>query len=96
MAIQAIENAKILRKYGKQLGREELAKKVLKIAQEIIDDGSYKGAIRGAGKMRAITDCCKFDDYWTEKFELGWNEVLTEAQNFDREQWSKSNLKFNG
>jgi len=56
-----------LRKLGEKLGREGLAVLALEIAKEIAEDGSYKGAIHGAGKMQAIVKACTFDEYWGEK-----------------------------
>ena len=43
----------------------------LEIAQEIVKDGSYKGAIAGAGKMQAVVKACTFDEYWDEKATAG-------------------------
>ena len=60
-----------LRRFGAKLNREGLALLALEIAKEIVDDGSYKGAIRGAGKMQAIVKACSFDEYWNEKATAG-------------------------
>ena len=60
-----------LRKFGTVLGREGLAQLALEIAQEIVKDGSYKGAIAGAGKMQAVVKACTFGEYWDEKATAG-------------------------
>ena len=60
-----------LRKCGKILDRDGLALLAMRIAEEIVKDGSYQGAIQGAGKMQAIVRACGFDDYWNEKVHIG-------------------------
>ena len=62
------------REYGAIVGRKGLAKRALEIAQEIVDDGSYKRAIRGAGQLKVIADACTFDEYWHEKASEGQHE----------------------
>ena len=65
-----------LRNHGAKLGREELAKRALDIATEMVTDGSYKRAIKGAGQLKVIADACSYDDYWDEKAGLGHNLEL--------------------
>lgn len=65
-----------LRKHGASLGREELAKRALAIANEMVADGSYKRAIKGAGQLKVIADACSYDDYWDEKASMGHNSEL--------------------
>ena len=60
-----------LRRFGAKLNREGLALLALEIAKDIVEDGTYKGAIRGAGKMQAIVKACSFDEYWNEKVNGG-------------------------
>jgi len=60
-----------LRRFGAVLGREGLAQLALEIAQEIVKEGSYKGAIAGAGKMQAVVKACTFDEYWDGKATAG-------------------------
>ncbi len=60
-------NIKKIRAVGEKIGREGLAKRALEIAKEMVDDGSYKRAIKGAGQLKVIAQACGFDDYWTEK-----------------------------
>jgi hypothetical protein len=59
------------REAGAILGREGLAKRALEIAEEIVKDGSYKRAIKGAGELSVIAAACGFDDYWEEKANSG-------------------------
>ena len=62
---------KEIKKVGEILGREELAKRALEIAKEIIEDGSYKRAIKGAGQLKVIAAACQYDEYWSEKVSNG-------------------------
>ena len=62
-----------LRKYGKKLGRKELAERALVIAHEIIAADNYKDAVKGAGQLKVIADACSYDDYWGEKTRMGIN-----------------------
>ena len=55
------------RKAGYKLKREGLALRVLEIAQDIMTDGSYKNAIKCAGKISVVADACTYDSYWEEK-----------------------------
>lgn len=54
-------------------GREGLAKRVLEIAKQIVESGSYKRAIAGAGQMRALAEICDADSYWSEKCLFGYS-----------------------
>ena len=60
-----------LRKGGGILGRKGLAERALQIAKEIVDDGSYKRAIEGAGQLEVLAKACTFDIYWDEKCHIG-------------------------
>jgi len=62
---------KDIRKAGDKLGRAGLAKRALEIAREMVADGSYKRAIKGAGQLKVIAQACTFDDYWQEKSDSG-------------------------
>ena len=62
---------KEIRKAGDKLGRVGLAERALEIAKEMVADGSYKRAIRGAGQLKVIAQACTFDDYWQEKSDSG-------------------------
>lgn len=60
-----------LREAGDILGREGLALRALQIAKEIVEDGSYKRAIQGAGQLEVLAKACTFDDYWDQKRYIG-------------------------
>ncbi len=76
MSIEDLEISKKLKKAGEKLGRAKLAERALEIAYEIIGDGSYKRAIRGAGQLKALAQACKYDDYWDEKMLDGFFEEV--------------------
>lgn len=81
MAIQNIENGKIMRAYCKKLGREGVAKRIIEIAEEIVkQEGAYQSTLRNAGKIRMLTIGCKWDCYWDEKQYLGQQDMLEEAE----------------
>jgi hypothetical protein len=80
---------KKIREAGSVLGREKLAIRVLEIAKEIIEDGSYKRAIRGAGQMKVVAKACGFDEYWDEKAmsgEINEEYNITQAANREFEE----------
>lgn len=62
---------KEIREAGSILGREKLAIRALEIAKEIVEDGSYKRAIKGAGQLKVIAMACGYDVYWDEKASDG-------------------------
>lgn len=62
---------KEIREAGSTLGREKLAIRVLEIAKEIVEDGSYKRAIRGVGQLKVVAMACGYDAYWDEKMTGG-------------------------
>lgn len=72
-----LKMANDLKKAGANLGREGLSLAVIKAVDEF--DGSYKGAMRLAGRLKAIAQAAKADDYWSEKVEDGYlfeSEIL--------------------
>ena len=71
MSIPSLEWAKELRECGKKLGREGLSKRVIKLVGDF--DGSYKGAMILAGRLKAIAQAAKFDEYWSEKVSMGFH-----------------------
>lgn len=62
---------KEIRGFGEIMARKGLAERSLEIAREMVDDGSYKRAIKGAGQLHVIFQACSFDDYWDEKAKAG-------------------------
>lgn len=73
-------NIKQKRDFGALVGRESLAVRALEIAQEIVDTGSYKRAIHGAGQLKVIAEACTFDEYWDEKASAGQYNEETRAK----------------
>lgn len=81
MAIQNIEDSKILKAYCKKLGREGIALRIIEIAKEIVkEEGAYVSTIINAGKIRALAIACRVDCYWDEKQQRGFREMVYEAQ----------------
>ena len=79
MAIKSISDAKALKMYGAALGRERIALKIISICKAVAEQKDYKVAINAAGRIRALTECCKFDLYWEEKMLAGFSAELYEA-----------------
>jgi len=68
----------ILKREGERLGRAGLAERAIALVKAF--DGSYKGAIILAGRMRAIATACKYDDYWQEKADEGYRRELCDLR----------------
>lgn len=59
--------------FKKMGGREGLAERALNIANEIVETGSYKRAIAGAGQLQVIAEIAKKADlYWGEVTDRGY------------------------
>lgn len=71
LSIQALTEYKNIVRVGQKLGREELAKRALAIAKQIVEADSYKNAIAGCGRMAILATACNFDSYWAEKMHIG-------------------------
>lgn len=63
-----------LRAEGERLGRAGLSQRVIALVAEF--DGSYKGAMVLAGRLQAIAQAAKHDDYWGEKVNHGYFEEV--------------------
>jgi len=74
MTIASLEWSKKLRSDGERLGREGLSKRVIQLVDDYAEDGSYKGAMILAGRMKAIAQAAGFDDYWKEKVDIGYHK----------------------
>lgn len=75
MGIPAIENAKLLKKYGEILDREGIAKRIIEICKKVAEEENYKEAVKASGRIKALAMACKFDHYWEEKMNTGyWDE----------------------
>ena len=83
MSIVAIQDAKILRAEGKRLNREGLSKRVHFLVGEYFKkwpEGNYQEAIELAGRLHAISLASRFDTYWREKSERGFQDEFYEIQ----------------
>ena len=72
VSLQALRDAKELRKQGERLRRQGLAERVFTLVDEFNKNRSYKNAIVLAGRLKAIAQACKFDSYWDEKCCAGF------------------------
>lgn len=84
MSIQHLEEAKELRKHGDRIGRVGMSQYVIKAVDEF--DGSYKGAMKLAGKLKAVTLAAKCDQYWDEMWRRGYTKALFEISRFQPEE----------
>lgn len=81
MALRHLRDAAELRKYCELLGRAGVGKRIEEIAQLIVNgEGAYQSTLIYAGQIRALATGCKFDSYWDEKQEIGWQKMLQEAR----------------
>lgn len=69
-----MQHANTLRARGEQLGREGMSRRVIDAVAEF--DGSYKGAMRLAGRLKAVCQMAASDDYWREQVARGFNDEL--------------------
>jgi hypothetical protein len=74
MSIVSLERSKTLRGYGVKLGREGMSERVIAAVAEF--DGSYKGAMQLAGRLKAISQMAASDDYWAEQVDKGFVQEL--------------------
>lgn len=72
MSVVALRQAKKLRAAGAKLGREGLSSRVITLVNDF--DGSYKGAMVLAGRLKAIAQAARADGYWSEKVEDGFQK----------------------
>lgn len=79
MTVWDMQNALDAKQAEKSLGRSGLSEAAIKAVSDF--DGSYKGAMVLAGKMKAIAQAAKFDSYWNEKVEDGYMKMLFELRN---------------
>lgn len=69
---------KTMRKWGGLVGRDGMSLAAIKAVDEF--DGSYKGAMELAGKMKAIAQAAGCDEYWGEKVGRGYQKQLWVAE----------------
>jgi hypothetical protein len=72
MSISALKIAKQNKTQGQRLGRAGLAERVFTLVDEFNENRTYKNAIILAGRLKAISQACKFDSYWDEKCSIGF------------------------
>lgn len=72
MSISHLETAKKLREQGKRLGRAGVSERIFTLVDEFNKNRSYKNAVVLAGKLKALSQVCKFDGYWDEKCQSGF------------------------
>jgi len=68
------QKAKI-RAAGERLGREGISKRAIELVNDF--DGSYKGAVILAGRMRVLSIAAEHEEYWREKTHKG---IMNEAR----------------
>lgn len=89
MAILHLEWAKKLKKEGERLGRAGLSKRVIFLVNEFNSDPTYKNAIKLAGRFKAISQACRFDHYWDEKMEMGFQDEMEDLEVWKLDQIEK-------
>lgn len=88
MGIRQLEEYKHLVRIGRKLGREELAKRALAIAKQIVEADSYKNAIAGCGRMAILATACNFDTYWAEKVSIGKVAEYEQLESYEKhDRW---------
>lgn len=70
MSIPDLERSKRLREVGSNIGREGMSLAAIKAVEEW--DKSYKGVMILAGRLKAIAQMAKCDDYWDEQVMKGY------------------------
>lgn len=63
-------NIKKKREAGEMLKRDGIAERIRHLANDIAN-GSYKNAMEKAGQIAVLVDSATYDDYWTEKANIG-------------------------
>ena len=72
-----LEWAKKLRGQGSKLGREGMSKRVIELVDDFVETGGgYKQAMILAGRLKAITQAAKCDEYWTEQVDKGFHREM--------------------
>ncbi len=63
-------NIKKKREAGEILERGGIAQRIIQIAEDL-SQGTYKNAMERAGQIAVLVDSASYDDYWTEKVNIG-------------------------
>lgn len=77
MTVRDMQNAKRLKEFGALIQREGMSERVINAVSEF--DGSYKGAMRLAGRLKAIAQMANSDDYWKEQVDKGYEHEACAA-----------------
>lgn len=68
---------KHMREWGESVGREGMSKAAIEAVEEF--DGSFIGAMILAGRMMAIAQASRCDEYWSEKVNKGYHQQVDKA-----------------
>lgn len=95
MSAWSLKQANELKRAGAILGREGLSKAAIEAVADF--DGSYKGAMVLAGRLKAVAQAAKADGYWSEKVDDGyqreWNLLSDRAAAEERRTMDADNHK---
>jgi hypothetical protein len=69
---------KTMRLWGAKVGRDGMSEAAIKAVEEF--DGSHKGAMELAGRMKAIAQAAGCDEYWSEKVGHGYHKQFCTAR----------------
>jgi hypothetical protein len=58
------------REAGEILERGGIASRIIQLADDI-SQGTYKNTMERAGQIAVLVDSASYDDYWTEKANIG-------------------------
>lgn len=84
MSICKSDERYFLRKVGSVLGREGMSKRVIELVKNF--DGSYLGAIKLAGSLKAVAIMAESDSYWHEKMQEGYLNEIARGYAYIREE----------
>ena len=77
MSLLGLQWSRQLKAEGERIGRAGMSERVIKAVEEF--DGSYKGAMILAGRLKAITQMAACDGYWSEKVADGFRRELSDT-----------------
>lgn len=80
-----------MKKWGRNIGRAGMSVAAIDAVKDF--DGSYKGVMILAGKMKAIAQAASCDDYWSEKVNRGYHAQLFTAANENQTHSNKHDPK---
>ena len=70
-------------------GRAGISATVICEVENFIKSPSYKGAARLAGKLRLLAELCEGNEYWKEKMQMGYYEMLEKLEILEELQCQK-------